>query len=197
MAVVVTCWAGDPDEAEEALEPLRSAGEVVAQHVGPMPYPALQSAFDELLPSGLHSYWKSDFAADVGQEAIEAHLEHGVKVPNVHSAMHIYPLTGAVQDVGPTETAFGVRDADFAVNIVGFWPDPADTEAHTAWVRDYYEAVHPHSGYEGGYTNFMEAEDQDRVRKNYGASYDRLARVKATWDPGNLFRRNQNVEPAA
>jgi FAD/FMN-containing dehydrogenase len=195
--VLVTCWCGDPDEAGAALEPLRTAGPVVGEHVGRMPYPALQSAFDELLPPGLHSYWKSDFAADVGEGAIEAHLEHGAKVPNVHSGMHIYPLTGAVQDVGAEETAFGVRAADFAVNIVGFWPDPADSDDHVAWVRDYYDAVHPFSGYEGGYTNFMEAEDQDRVRKNYGTAYDRLAEVKARWDPGNLFRLNQNIEPAA
>ncbi|MFW6192121.1 MAG: FAD-binding oxidoreductase [Gemmatimonadota bacterium] len=197
MCVLVTCWSGDPDDAREALEPLLTAGPVVGQHVDRMPYPALQSAFDELLPPGLHSYWKSDFAADLDDAAIEAHLEHGAKVPNVHSAMHIYPLTGAVQDVDDEATAFGVRDADFAVNIVGFWPDPAESDAHIAWVRNYYEAVHPHSGYEGGYTNFMQAEDQARVRQNYGASYDRLARVKANWDPGNLFRLNQNVEPAA
>jgi len=196
VCVLVTCWCGDPTEAEAALEPLRTAGPVVGQHVDRMPYPALQSMFDELLPPGLYSYWKSDFAEDVGEAAIEAHMEHGAKVPNVHSAMHIYPLTGAVQDVGAGESAFGVRDADFAVNIVGLWPDPADTEANTAWVRDYYDAVHPHSGFEGGYTNFMEAEDQERVRKNYGPTYDRLAEIKASWDPGNLFRRNQNIEPA-
>lgn len=197
MCVLVTCWSGDPDGAEAALEPLLSAGPVVGQHVERMPYPALQSAFDELLPPGLYSYWKSDFAADVSDAAIDAHLEHGAKVPNIHSGMHIYPLTGAVQDVGAEASAFGVRDADFAVNIVGLWPDPADNEANTAWVRDYYEAIHPYSGYEGGYTNFMEAEDQARVRQNYGASYDRLARVKADWDPTNLFHLNQNIQPAA
>ena len=195
LCVIVTCWSGDPDDGEAAIEPLRNAGPVVGAHVGRMPYPALQSAFDALLPPGLYSYWKSDFAGDLGDEAIAVHLEHGRGVPNVHSGMHIYPIDGAVHDVDANETAFGVRDARFAVNIVGLWPDEGDTESNRAWVRDYYDAIHPYSGYEGGYTNFMDAEDQARVRANYGAAYDRLAEVKATWDPGNLFRLNQNIVP--
>ena len=76
------------------------------------------------------------------------------------------------------------------------WEDPAADDEHVSWVRDYYDAIHPHSGYEGGYTNFMAADDQERVRANYGDAYDRLARIKADWDPENLFRMNQNIEPA-
>ena len=196
VCLLVTCWSGDPDEAEAVLEPLQTAGPVIGQHVGPMPYPALQGAFDALLPPGCYSYWKSDFALDVTDDAIPAHLEHGGRVPNVHSAAHIYSLDGAVQDVGPEDTAFGSRDARFAINIVGFWTDPADTNAYRSWVRGYYDAVHPYAGFEGGYTNFMDVEDQARVRENYGATYDRLARVKAEWDPDNLFHLNQNIAPA-
>jgi len=196
VCLLVTCWSGDPDEADAALAPLRKAGRVIGEHVGPMPYPALQSAFDALLPPGLFSYWKSDFAADLDEAAIAAHLEHGGAVPNVHSAMHIYTLGGAVADVGPDETAFGVRDARYAVNIVGFWSDPGDTDRYRDWVRSYYDAIHPYSGFEGGYTNFMEAEDQTRVREAYGPTYDRLAEVKAAWDPDNLFHLNQNIAPA-
>jgi FAD/FMN-containing dehydrogenase len=196
VCLLVTCWTGDPDEGEGVLEPLLTAGPVIGQHVGPMPYPALQCAFDDLLPSGCYSYWKSDFVLDVTDEAIPAHLEHGARVPNVHSGAHIYPLGGAVQDVGPEETAFGSRDPLFAINIVGFWTDPADTDAFRSWVRGYYDAIHPYSGFEGGYTNFMDTEDQERVRENYGPAYDRLARVKADWDPDNLFHLNQNIAPA-
>ena len=123
-------------------------------------------------------------------------MEHGARVPNVTSTMHLYPMDGAPQEVDPDATAFGYRDADFSVNIVGVWEDAAGTDEHVAWVRDYYDAIHPHSGYEGGYTNFMSADDQDRVRENYGPAYERLARLKAEWDPENRFRFNQNVEPA-
>ena len=177
------------------IAPLRKAGPVVAEHVGRMPYPALQSAFDALVPPGLQSYWKSDFVAELTDEAIAVHAEHGRHVPYVSTAVHLYAIDGAVHDVDPADTAFAHRSARFALNIAGGWPDPKDNKANIAWVRNYYDAVHPHSGYAGGYTNFMDAEDQERVRANYGASYDRLVEVKKKWDPDNAFRLNQNILP--
>ncbi|MDX1493788.1 MAG: FAD-binding oxidoreductase [Longimicrobiales bacterium] len=197
LCLVVTSWSGRPEEAEDVIGPVRGAGPVVAEHVGTMPYPALQSAFDALVPAGLRHYWKSDFVRELTDEAVDLHLEHGPRVPTMTSTMHIYPMDGAVQDVAADETAFGHRDADFSVNIAGMWADPDADQEHVSWVRDYYDAIHPHSGYEGGYTNFMAADDQERVKENYGPSYDRLARVKAAWDPDNLFRMNQNIEPEA
>ena len=194
--LIVVSWSGDPDRAGEILDPIRGAGPVVAQHVDRMPYPVLQSAFDDLVPAGLHHYWKSDFADGLGDEAIAAHLEHGPRVPSVTSTMHIYPMDGAAQEVESDATAFAFRDASFSVNIAGMWTDPAATDQHVAWVRSYYDAIHPHSGYEAGYTNFMAADDEGRVRENYGPAYDRLARLKAEWDPANRFRFNQNIEPA-
>jgi hypothetical protein len=110
--------------------------------------------------------------------------------------MHLYPINGAAGRVGPEETAFGHREARYAMVIGAFWPDPADDDADIAWVRDYYTAVHPYSGTEGGYVNFMSADDADRAPENYGTTYGRLRTVKATYDPGNLFHLNQNVAPA-
>jgi len=192
----VVSWCGPEEQAEQTLQPLREAGPVVAEHVGPVPYPALQSAFDPLLPPGLQHYWKSDFVAQLTDEAIDVHMKHGPKVPSVHTAVHLYPVNGAVHDVGVGETAFPVRDAHFSFNIAGIWPDPKDNEANIAWVRAYYEAIHPHSGYEGGYTNFMADDDQDRTEDNYGPNYNRLREVKARWDRENVFHLNQNIEPA-
>jgi len=108
--------------------------------------------------------------------------------------MHLYPIDGAVHRVGASDTAFAYRDANFATVIVGAWPDPAQSEANTAWVRRYYDAVAPHSE-EGGYVNFMAEDDQDRVRANYRGNYDRLVEVKRAYDPGNLFHLNQNIVP--
>ena len=125
-----------------------------------------------------------------------AHLEHGPKVPVVSSTMHLYPIDGAVHRVAPDETAFAFRNMRFAAVIAGMWPDPADNEANTAWVRDYYAAIHPHSGADGGYVNFMADDDADRVQANYGENYARLAKIKKTYDPGNLFHINQNIQPA-
>ncbi len=195
FCLVVASWSGAPQEAEDAFEPFRRAAPIAAEHVGPMPYPALQSAFDALIPPGLRHYWKSDFAGELSDEAIRTHIEHGSRVPNVTSTMHIYPLGAAVAEVAPDAMAYAHRSAKWAVNVAGMWPDAEDDERMVAWVRDYYDAVHPYSGFEGGYTNFMAADDQARVRENYGPSFERLRRVKAAWDPDNLFRLNQNVVP--
>ena len=110
--------------------------------------------------------------------------------------MHLHPINGAAQRVGADETAFGHRDKSFTPVIVGIWDDPADDDAVIEWVRDYYAAIHPHSGSEGGYVNFMSGDDADRAPENYGANYERLAAVKATYDPDNVFHVNQNIVPA-
>jgi FAD/FMN-containing dehydrogenase len=192
--IFISCWAGPIEEGEAALKPLRDVAPVVAEHVGPMPYPALNSAFDELVGPGLQHYWKANFVKELTDEAIEAHLEHGPKVPAVNSTVHIYPINGACHRVAPDETAFAYRDANFATVIAGMWPDPADNESNIAWVRDYYEATAPLSE-EGGYVNFMAGDDQDRVSANYRQNYDRLVDAKRKYDPDNLFHLNQNIRP--
>jgi FAD/FMN-containing dehydrogenase len=190
----VTCWAGPLEEGERIVARIREVGPVVAEHVGPMPYPALNSAFDALVPAGLQHYWKANFVRELTDDAIAAHLEHGPKLPAVNSTVHIYPINGAAQRVAQDATAFGHREARFATVIAGMWPDPADNAASIKWVRDYADATAPYSE-EGGYINFMAGDDQARVRPNYGANYDRLVAVKRRHDPDNLFRVNQNIRP--
>jgi hypothetical protein len=112
----------------------------------------------------------------------------------VNSTVHIYPINGAAHRVCSDETAFAYRDANFATVIAGMWPDPAANEANTAWVRDYAAATAPLSE-QGGYINFMSGDDQGRIKANYKGNYDRLVEVKRTYDPGNLFRVNQNIKP--
>ena len=97
--------------------------------------------------------------------------------------------------VGADETAFAYRDVDFSPVIAGMWEDPADNDANIAWVRGYYEALQPFSA-EGGYINFMDADDQGRIQSNYRGDYNRLAQIKAEYDPDNLFHLNQNIPPA-
>jgi FAD/FMN-containing dehydrogenase len=196
FCAMITCWSGRTEQGEQALKPFRDVAEVKAELVGPMPYPALNSAFDGLFPKGIRQYWKADFVRDLPDDAVAAHVEHGPHVPTIPSTMHLYPINGAVARVGPEETAFGHRDARYAMVIVSAWPDPADDAADIRWVRDYYAAVHPYSGMEGGYVNFMGADDAARAPENYGPSYERLRAVKATYDPTNLFHANQNVAPA-
>lgn len=197
VCLVVASWNGDPAEADAVLDPIRAAGPLVGEHVGPMPYPELQRAFDDHLPPGLSQYWKSDWVAELGEEAVAAHVEHGLAVPNRYSTMHLYPVNGAVHDVDPEETAFAFRDARFSAVVVGAWEDPSREAEARAWVGDYHDAIHPWSGYDGGYTNYASPDDETRVRANFGRAWERLAGIKARWDPDNLFRLNQNIEPAA
>ena len=192
--IFVACWAGPVDQGEAALAPFHEVAPVVAEMVGPMPYPAINRAFDALVPAGLQHYWKANFVKELTDAAIEAHLERGPKVPAVNSTVHIYPINGAVQDVATDATAFAYRDANFATVIAGMWPDPADNDANIAWVRGFSDATAPLSE-EGGYVNFMSEDDQGRIRANYKGNYDRLVEIKRKYDPDNTFRVNQNIQP--
>jgi FAD/FMN-containing dehydrogenase len=194
FVALVSCWTGPPEEGERILQGFRDVARPVAEHVGEMPYAGLNSAFDGLVPPGLQHYWKAAYTGGLTDEAIAVHMEHGPKVPTVNSTVHLYPIDGAVQDVASDATAFGHRDADYAPVIAGMWPDPAQNEANTQWVRDYYAAIAPHS-HAGGYVNFAAADDQGKVADNYGANYQRLTEVKRRYDPGNLFHLNQNIAP--
>jgi FAD/FMN-containing dehydrogenase len=194
FVALVSCWTGSPSEGEKILQGFRDVARPVAEHVGTMPYAALNGAFDALVPAGLQHYWKAEFVGDLTTEAIAVLMEHGPRVPVVNSTVHVYPINGAVQDVAADATAFGHRDAKYALVIAGMWPDPADNDANTAWVKEFDTAIAPHSR-GGGYINFASGDDQSKVAANYGANYARLREVKRRYDPQNLFHLNQNIQP--
>lgn len=193
---ILWCYSGDLDEADEVFRPIRERfGEPAVDLVAPIPFPALQTMFDEEYPPGLQWYWKGDFIRTISDEAVAAHMEHGSKVPTMHSTMHLYPIDGAVHDVDPGATAFSYRDVHWSMVIAGVDPDPNKQDQITDWARSYWEAIHPHSA-GGSYQNFMMEEGRERVRATYGENYERLRKVKAKYDPDNFFRVNQNIEPA-
>jgi FAD/FMN-containing dehydrogenase len=192
---VVCCYTGSLDKAEQVVRPLREFGPPVFEHVGPIPFPMLQSAFDALVPPGLQNYWKADFVKDLTDEVIEAHVKYGPDVPTIHTALHIYPVSGAAHRVGRDDTAFSYREAGFTHVIAALYPDPADTPKNKTWVQNYWSELHPHSA-GGAYVNFMMEEGEGRVAASYRDNYERLARVKAKYDPNNLFHVNQNIKPA-
>lgn len=193
---VVWCHTGMPAAAQEALAPVRAALPPLLDGVAEVPLPALQSAFDGVYPPGDQWYWRADFVRDVPPAAIARHVEFGRAMPTWKSAMHLYPIDGAAARVAPDATAWSFRDARFAQVIVGVDPDPAKAGAIRDWTVSYWEALHPYSLRGGAYVNFMMDEGADRVRASYGSNYDRLARVKARYDPENLFHVNQNIRPA-
>lgn len=196
MCGVVWCWTGDPDGIEQALAPVNDAGTPAFHFSTPMPYPMLQTMFDELIPKGLQWYWRGDFFDRITDDAIDVHAKYAENLPTDLSTMHLYPVDGAAHRVAPGDTAWAYRDAMWSGVIGGIDPDPANAGLVKDWCVNYWEDLHPHS-MGGGYVNFIGAgESQDRVRATYGDHYDRLAAIKRTYDPNNLFHANQNIEPA-
>ena len=193
VCAVVWCYCGgDPDP--ECLREARAFGRPLLDGVGPMPLPALQSAFDGVYPKGDQWYWRADFLSEIPDDAVTVHAEHGRAMPTWKSTMHLYPIDGAASRVGADETPWAYRDAKWAQVIVGVDPDPANAQTIRDWCVDYWNATHPYS-MGGAYVNFMMDEGQDRVRATYGDNYARLAQVKRAYDPDNFFCVNQNIRP--
>jgi hypothetical protein len=194
---VVWCHLGSEEEAARDMAPLFEATPEPLMHgAQPMPFPALQTAFDGLYPRGEQWYWRADFVREIPDEAVAAHARFGPEMPTMKSTMHLYPIDGAAGDVGTTETPWAYRDSHWGSVFAGVDPDPANAGVIRQWCVDYFEALHPYAA-GGAYVNMMMDEGQERVRASYGDNYERLARIKAQYDPGNLFRVNQNIEPSA
>jgi len=191
---IVWCCTGSAEQTEAATKPMRSVGQPLLDHVGPAPFPVVQSTFDGLFVPGLQWYWRADNFTELSDEAIARHVEHGSKIPTMLSTMHLYPLNGAAQRVGRTDTAYSFREALFCEVIVGVDPDPANAETITNWCKDYWEALHPFSA-GGAYVNFMMDEGQERIQAAFRDNYGRLAAIKQKYDPTNFFRVNQNIRP--
>ncbi len=194
---LVSCYNGPEDEGIEVMRQVReSLPEPLLDGMMQMPYPMWQSVLDSVLPEGLQWYWKGDFVKELSDEAIETHLEHAARLPEGLSLMHLYPINGAVHDTASDAMAWSCRDSTWSMVIAGIDPDPENAEAVTQWARNYWEAVHPFNA-GGAYINFMMEEGDQRVQATYGPNYPRLAKIKAKYDPENLFRVNQNIQPSA
>ncbi|HEY0740965.1 MAG TPA: FAD-binding oxidoreductase [Chryseosolibacter sp.] len=195
MCGVVWCNVGDLEKSKKAVDQFRDFKKPALDYTGPIAFNALQSLFDGLYPKGLQWYWKADFVKDLTETAIRLNINYGMKLPTTHSTMHLYPINGACHKVGKKDTAFRYRDANWAQVIVGIDPEPGNREKISRWAKEYWEAMHPHSA-GGAYINFMMEEGQERVKASYGDNYEKLAKIKAKYDPQNFFRVNQNVVPA-
>jgi FAD binding domain/Berberine and berberine like len=194
---VVWCYVGGEEDAAKAMAPMLDAlPEPLLHGPGPMPHAAIQSAFDGVYPRGQQWYWRADFVNEIPDEAVAEHAKFGAAMPTWQSTMHLYPIDGAAHDVDSSDTAWNYREAKWGSVFAGVDPDPANAGAIRDWTVDYFEALHPYSA-GGAYVNMMMDEGEERVRASYGDNYGRLTRIKATYDPDNLFRVNQNIRPAA
>jgi FAD/FMN-containing dehydrogenase len=196
IVMVGACYAGSPDEGAEVVRPLKQFGRPILDLLEPKPYTALQSMFDPLVPHGWHRYWKSVELPPLTDDAIDTLVEHSSAPTSSKSYTIVFQLGGALAGVREDETAFSQRDAAHNVNINAVWTEEdLDPERHIAWARDFFEAMEPHAGGRV-YVNFLGEEGGNRVRQAYGArNYERLVELKRAYDPTNLFRLNQNIEP--
>jgi FAD/FMN-containing dehydrogenase len=196
VCVIMIVHNGPLADGERAVQALRDTlPKRIIDWAGPMPFSAAQTMFDGLYPKGLQWYWKGDFVKDLPDAAIETHLAHAARLPSALSAMHLYPIDGAVHR-NKGNTAWNVRDATWSMVIVGVDPDPANFTGLRQWAREYWLAVHPFD-LAGGYPNFMmDDEKQDRLEATFGANHERLVALKNKFDPANLFRVNQNIRPS-
>lgn len=197
VMIIPAVYSGDPGDGERLLQPLREIAEPVMDLSGRMPYTALQTAFDPFFPKGWLYYWKSLYLNDLTDEAMDAIVDLANNRPAPPALIALWQLGGAMSRVPADATAFGSREAPFLLSFDTTWIDPADTERCIAWTRDAWAEMQ-RFGPGGLYLNFagFGEEKEDLVRAGYGANYDRLAMLKAQYDPHNLFRMNQNVKPA-
>jgi hypothetical protein len=197
VMIALSCWSGSEDQDDRIPDMMRGLGDMIGQALWRMPYPQVNTFFDELLPPGLRHYWKANTAQGYSDEAIAVHLEHGPRVKTLESGNFIFPINGACHQVTEGETAFANRTSSFSSVIAGTWHDPEEDAANIAWVRDYYAAMEPYSD-PGGYVNFTGDEEQSRDADSiYGNLFKRLSEIKREYDPHNLFRVNQNIAPAS
>jgi FAD/FMN-containing dehydrogenase len=197
--LVGAVYAGDTDEGMNALQPLRELSTPLADISQPMPFTFVQSAFDGFFPRGVHrAYWKSAYVPELSDEVIEIVARRSATRPTGLTFVDTYAMGGAIGRLGPEETAFAERGAPYMVSVHGHWSDAADDEANVSWVREAWREVGEH-GTGSTYLNFTGADDApaSSAAPAFGRNLERLAQVKARYDPGNLFRRNNNILPAS
>ena len=190
---VAPFYEGSMPDGEDVLRPLREYGEPIADAVALTPYVTAQRALDGLYAKGLRNYWKSHNFVKLSDAALDTLVTYAERLPTAQSDILISHLGGAINDIAPDATAYPHRDIAFVVTAGGRWEDPAQDAASISWVRECFDALKANAT-GGSYVNFI-AEGSGREREAFAANYDRLVELKNAYDPSNLFRLNQNIQP--
>jgi FAD/FMN-containing dehydrogenase len=194
VLAISVCYSGPIEEGERVLQPLRRFGPPLADDIGSVAYTEVQAAADDFFPIGLRFYWKSHFLKEISADAVEATVRHFTRVQSPRSLLVFQQFGGAVGRVGRSDTAFWHRDVQWDNFPTSVWTDPAESETHVQWVRDWWDLMKPFS-MGGEYVNNLGEEGEDRVRASYGANHERLVALKNKYDPTNFFRLNANITP--
>jgi FAD/FMN-containing dehydrogenase len=197
LAAFVICHCGSLEQAEKDVRPLLEFGSPALVQVGPMSYPAMNMILDDAFPRGALNYWKSSFIRVLNDEAIDAMVDRFLACPSPMSGIVIEHFHGAVTRIGASDTAVPHRERGYNLLIASVWADPVTIDGNIAWTRATYAALEPHF-VRRRYVNYLgDDEPKDAIQTAYGPNYSRLAEIKRRYDPGNLFRLNQNIEPTA
>jgi len=196
IIAMLACYSGDPEQGEKAVAPIKSFGKPIGDVLIRRPYAQLQSLLDATQPKGRRYYWKSEYLPRIEPALCEKFIEHGAKIPSPHSAMIFFQLEGALNQLNNDHSAVGNRDARYVINAAGSWEQESDDKVNIEWVRDAWEDMRQFST-GGTYINFLtEDEGPERVEAALSNGLQRLAEIKAKWDPENVFRTNRNIKPA-
>jgi FAD/FMN-containing dehydrogenase len=196
IAAIALCWCGDPAGGAEAVLPLKALGRPLADTIALKPFVEHQTMLDASQPSGRRYHWKSGYFGEVGEWLVDALVDGAERITSRHSSVLLMHLGGAPARIDPALNAVGLRAASHVLNIQAAWESPQEDQHHIAWADGFWAAIRPYSTGRS-YINFMtEDEDQTRVRSAYGDKvYTRLRKIKASYDPGNLFRGAKNIPP--
>lgn len=194
VVALFCCYSGSVDKGEEVVRPLTAFTPPADVQLGPMPYVALQRMLDDGFPIGASYYTKGVFLADLTDAAIDVFAQYAATKPSPSSGVLVQTVRGAAARVSADAMAFAHRGLPYAPIIVSQWLEAADAEKNIAWARDHARALEAFAG-GGVYVNDLSYDDTDRMRTAYGANYERLATLKKTYDPDNLFRLNPNIKP--
>jgi FAD/FMN-containing dehydrogenase len=194
IVALAICSTMKTGQAMEAIEPLRRFGQPAGEHVGAQPYTAWQKAFDPLLTPGARNYWKSHNFTELSDGAIDTLVKYTQNLPSPESEIFLGALGGQTNRAAPDATAYPHRDVLYAMNVHTRWTDPAEDEKCIAWAREFFSASAPYAA-GSVYINFLTQDEGERISEAYGKNFDRLVEAKNKYDPGNLFRQNQNIRP--
>lgn len=196
IIAMIACYSGDPEQGEKVVAPIKSFGKPIGDVLIRRPYVQLQSLLDATQPKGRRYYWKSEYLPNIEPALCEKFIEHAAKIPSPHSAMIFFQLEGALNQLNNDHSAVGNRDARYVINAAGSWEQESDDKVNIEWVRDAWEDMRQFST-GGTYINFLtEDEGPERVEAALSNGLQRLAEIKAKWDPENVFRTNRNIKPA-
>ncbi|HSA54256.1 MAG TPA: FAD-binding oxidoreductase [Gemmatimonadaceae bacterium] len=197
IVALLACHTGNPDEGEKAIAPIKSFGRPVGDILIRRPYAQMQALLDATQPKGRRYYWKSEYLPRIDAALLDTIIEHAGRIRSPHSAVILFQMEGALNRLGQDHSAVGNRDARYLLNIAGSWERPEDDGANVAWARGAWNDMRRFST-GGTYINFLTEDDgAERTEAALGGALQRLAQIKARWDPENVFRTNRNIQPVS